>query len=44
MFKDGTVFIVGAGASAELDMPFGDKFKTDLSKRIQIEFDNFDVI
>lgn len=38
MFKPGTVFVVGAGASAELGMPFGDDFKTAISKKITFQF------
>lgn len=41
MFKPNTVFIVGAGASAELGMPFGNEFKVGLSERIQIRFDDW---
>lgn len=38
MFKPGTVFIVGAGASAELNMPFGVDFKSALSEKITFRF------
>lgn len=39
MFRSKTVFIVGAGASAEFGFPQGDNFKKILSKKIDIRFE-----
>ena len=34
MFKSRTMFIIGAGGSAEVGLPFGDEFKTEISRRM----------
>lgn len=40
MFKPGTVFIVGAGASAEFGFPQGETFKQKLSDRLHIRYED----
>lgn len=40
MYKDKTVFVVGAGASAELDLPVGSILAERISKLMRFEFDN----
>ena len=37
MFKSKTVFIVGAGASAEVGLPVGSALKSDIANILQIE-------
>ena len=39
MFKPGTVFIVGAGASAEFGFPQGESFKQKISDRLHIRYE-----
>lgn len=40
MFKSKTVFIVGAGASCEADLPSGDKLKGQIASLLDIRFDD----
>jgi hypothetical protein len=36
-----TLFIVGAGAGAELDMPLGDALSAEIAQKADIRFDDF---
>ena len=38
MFKSRTLFVIGAGASAEVGLPVGDQLREDISKRVDIRF------
>lgn len=38
--KEKTVFVLGAGASKELDLPTGDELKSTIAKEIDIRFNN----
>jgi hypothetical protein len=44
MFRENTVFIVGAGASKEAGLPTGAELKTRISDLIDIKFDGFNQI
>jgi len=39
MFKRRTLFIIGAGASCEADMPLGKKLADDIAKSMDIRFE-----
>lgn len=41
MFKQQTVFIVGAGASAEYDLPVGAQLATTISNKLNVLYDDF---
>ncbi|CAG4883868.1 conserved protein of unknown function [Georgfuchsia toluolica] len=41
MIKSKTVFIVGAGASAEVKLPVGEQLKKIISDKLNIKFDDF---
>lgn len=36
-----TLFVVGAGAGAELDMPLGDALSAEIVRKTDIRFDEF---
>lgn len=40
MFKSKTLFIVGAGASAEVDLPLADRLKTSIASKVDIRFED----
>jgi hypothetical protein len=42
LFRDKTVFVIGAGASAEADFPIGIKLAAQLAGQLRFEFDDFD--
>lgn len=41
MFRKKTVFVVGAGASKELGLPIGDELKQQISRKLNLVFDEF---
>lgn len=41
MFKRRTLFVVGAGASKEFDLPLGSELAVKISKKLDIRYDNF---
>ena len=41
MFKSRTLFIVGAGASAEVGLPIGSQLAGTISKKLDIQYDDF---
>lgn len=41
MFRKKTVFVVGAGASKELGLPIGDELKQQISRKLNLLFDEF---
>ena len=41
MFRSKTVFILGAGASAEVGLPIGNELKQIIAQKIDIRFDSF---
>ena len=43
MINSNTVFIVGAGASAEFNFPVGKNLKTDLAKKLNLKFDGYNL-
>jgi hypothetical protein len=40
MFKRNTLFVVGAGASAELDLPLGGALAKRISQKLDIRFEH----
>ncbi|MBL0317859.1 MAG: hypothetical protein IPP74_00900 [Alphaproteobacteria bacterium] len=40
MFRSKTVFVVGAGASKEVNLPVGEELKRKISQKIDIKFEN----
>ena len=40
-FKSKTLFVVGAGASAEVDIPTGQELALDIANRVNMELDDF---
>ena len=41
MFKDNTVFVIGAGASAEFGLPLGDQLLRQIKTNSQFELDGY---
>lgn len=41
MFKSRTVFVIGAGAGCDFNMPTGERLATDVAKRLNIRFKEF---
>lgn len=41
MFRSKTLFILGAGSSAEVGMPVGEKLKSLISNKLNIEYDGY---
>lgn len=44
MFKGNTVVIIGAGASAEANLPIGSKLKDDISRLTEVKFEFGDLV
>jgi hypothetical protein len=44
MFSSRTLFVLGAGASAEFELPTGQQLATDIAKRLRYRFDQRDPI
>src|SRR5688500_5675597 len=42
MFSSPIVFIIGAGASCEAELPAGEKLKSELESKLNIKFDIFE--